>query len=95
MTIYDYLIAGNDWMNLKGVPLKEDDSDEQIFIHNKFFEGKYLEEIQELINYPKKKGWNFIPDFRVYGGTTPDAEMVGWIYPNATILETKQQVNNN
>ena len=88
MTIYDFLMDGNDWMELKGVPVVEDDSDEQRYIHNKFFEGKYLEEMYELIAYPKKMGWNFIPDFWVYGGSTPDANIVSWIYPNATILET-------
>jgi len=80
MTIQDFIKQGHKWIELNGVPVRDSHSKSIVFIHNHFFEGKELEFQNELIsNFMKlcpDKEWSW----RVYGGETPDADMVGWIY---------------
>lgn len=80
MTIQDFIKQGHKWIELKGVPVRDSHSKSIVFIHNHFFEGKELEFQNELIsNFMKlcpDKEWSW----RVYGGDTPDADIVDWIY---------------
>lgn len=80
MTIQDFIKQGHKWIELKGVPVRDSHSKNIVFIHNHFFEGKELNFQNELIS----KFMELCPDeewsWRVYGGDTPDADMVGWIY---------------
>lgn len=50
MTIQEYIKQGNEWIDLKGVPVCERDSEGIAFIHNKFFEGKELEFQNKVIS---------------------------------------------
>lgn len=80
MTIQDFIKQGHKWIELKGVPVRDSHSKSIVFIHNHFFEGKELEFQNELIadlmKHCPDREWHW----RVYGGDTPDDDMVGWIY---------------
>ena len=80
MTIQEFIKQGHKWIELKGVPVRDSHSKSTVFIHNHFFEGKELEFQNELIAHFMKhcpdREWHW----RVYGGDTPDDDMVGWIY---------------
>ena len=95
MTIQKYIKQGNEWIDLKGVPVHERDHKGIAFIHNKFFEGKELEFQNKVISSLMK----LCPDrewcWRVYGGDTPDANMVEWIWTQfSEIVRTVDAVRN-
>ena len=95
MTIQEYIKQGNEWIDLKGVPVHERDHKGIAFIHNKFFEGKELEFQNKVISSLMK----LCPDrewcWRVYGGDTPDANMVEWIWTQfSEIVRTVDAVRN-
>lgn len=80
MTIQKFIKQGHKWIELKGVPVRDSHSEAIMYIHNKFFEGKELEFQNEVLSHLMEvcpdRDWNH----RVYGGDTPDANMVSWIY---------------
>ena len=95
MTVQQYIKQGNNWIDLKGVPVREQDSENIVFIHNKFFEGKELEfqnkVISSFMEHCPDCDWND----RVYGGETPDADRVSWIYTQvAEIVRTVDAVRD-
>ena len=95
MTIQDYIKQGNEWINLKGVPMREQDSENIMFIHNKFFSGEELifqnKVISSFLEICPDRDWVW----RVYGGNTPDANMVKWIYTQIVeIVKTADAVYN-
>ena len=95
MTIQEYIKQGNEWIDLKGVPVYERDRKGIAFIHNKFFEGKELEFQNKVISSLME----LCPDsewcWRVYGGDTPDADMVEWIYTQvAELVRTVEAVRD-
>lgn len=83
MTIQDYLKEGNSFASLKNKPIK--DGENTVFIHEKFFTQEALEE--------HKRMWSECPDDAsykykesLYGGDTPDAKWVDWIYTYSAIV---------
>ena len=95
MTIQEYIKQGNEWIDLKGVPVHERDHKGIAFIHNKFFEGKELEfqnkVISSLMELCPDREWCW----RIYGGDTPDANMVEWIWTQfSEIVRTVDAVRN-
>ena len=95
MTIQKYIKQGNEWIDLKGVPVHERDHKGIAFIHNKFFEGKELEfqnkVISSLMELCPDREWCW----RIYGGDTPDANMVEWIWTQfSEIVRTVDAVRN-
>jgi hypothetical protein len=95
MTIQEYIKQGNEWIDLKGVPVYERDRKGIAFIHNKFFEGKELEFQNKVISSLME----LCPDsewcWRVYGGDAPDADVVGWIYTQvAELVRTVEAVRD-
>lgn len=78
MTVKEYIQQGNEWTDMKNVPVGNERH--YVFIHNAFFEGKELEFQESLISQTKKLCPEAVGQVRVYGGETPDADMVGWIY---------------
>lgn len=79
MTVQQYIQKGHKWMDMKGVPVRCFDERKNVFIHNKFFEGKELQFQNELIAFLMKNCPKRVWCWRVYGGDTPDANMVQWI----------------
>lgn len=78
MTVKEYIQKGHKWTDMKGVPVGDDQHIQ--FIHNKFFEGEELKFQNKLIRECKKLCPKVVGEVRVYGGDTPDANMVDWIY---------------
>ena len=79
MTVKEYIQKGHKWIDMKGVPVRDGGRDRQ-FIHNHFFEGEELKFQNLLIRESKKICPKVVGEVRVYGGDTPDANMVDWIY---------------
>lgn len=95
MTIQEYIKQGHEWIDLKGVPVREQDSVSVVFIHNKFFEGKELEFQNKVISSLMKVCPELIWEWRVYGGDTPNANMVDWIYTQVSeIVRTVDAVRD-
>lgn len=95
MTIQGYIKQGNGWTDLKGVPVRTDETEDISFIHDKFFEGKELEFQNKVISSLMESCPDRDLNWRVYGGKTPDANMVGWIYTQVTeIVRTADAVRN-
>ena len=76
MTIQEYIKKGNEWIDLKGVPVHDCNSKNVAFIHNHFFKGKELEFQNKIISSWRKICPKHIWEWRVYGGDTPDANRV-------------------
>ena len=95
MTIQEYIKKGNEWIDLKGVPVHDCNSKNVAFIHNHFFEGKELEFQNKIISSWRKICPKHIWEWRVYGGDTPDANMVEWIWTQfSEIVRTVDAVRN-
>lgn len=95
MTIQEYIKQGHEWIDLKGVPVHECDRKDVAFIHNKFFEGKELEFQNKVISSFMKICPELVWEWRVYGGETPDANMVEWIWTQSwEIVRTVDAVRN-
>ena len=95
MTIQEYIKKGNAWIDLKGVPVHDCNSKNVAFIHNHFFEGKELEFQNEIISSWRKICPKHIWEWRVYGGDTPDANVVEWIWTQfSEIVRTVDAVRN-
>ena len=95
MTIQEYIKKGNEWIDLKGVPVHDCNSKNVAFIHNHFFEGKELEFQNKIISSWRKMCPKHIWEWRVYGGDTPDANMVEWIWTQfSEIVRTVDAVRN-
>lgn len=80
MTVKEYIQKGHKWIDMKGVPVRDGEDGSIQFIHNKFFEGEELKFQNLLIRESKKICPKVVGEVRVYGGDTPDANMVNWIY---------------
>ena len=80
MTVKEYIQKGHKWIDMKGVPVRDGEDGSIQFIHNKFFEGEELKFQNLLIRESKKICTKVVGEVRVYGGDTPDANMVNWIY---------------
>ena len=80
MTVKEYIQKGHKWIDMKGVPVRDGEDGSIQFIHNKFFEGEELKFQNLLIRESKKICPKVVGEVRVYGGDTPDANMVDWIY---------------
>lgn len=87
MTIQEYIKQGHEWIDLKGVPVHECDRKDVAFIHIKFFEGKELEFQNKVISSFMKICPELVWEWRVYGGDTPDANMVEWIWTQSWEIE--------
>lgn len=95
MTVKEYIQKGHKWIDMKGVPVREEHFTYNRFIHNNFFEGKELKFQKTLITKLKKLCPEAVGEVRVYGGDTPDANMVGWIYTQcAEIVRTIEAVRD-
>lgn len=80
---------------MMGVPVREQHEKNIRYIHNNFFEGKELQFQNKVISSCMKICPKHIWDWRVYGGDTPDANMVSWIYTQVTyIVKTSDAVRD-
>lgn len=84
MTVKEYIQKGHKWIDMKGVPVRDGEDGSIQFIHNHFFEGEELKFQNLLIRESKKICPKVVGEVRVYGGDTPDANMVDWIYTQCT-----------
>ena len=83
MTIQEYLKEGNSFASLENKPIKEDNK--TVFIHKNFFTQKALDGHKNMwADVPNDASFKY--QERLYGGETPDAKWVDWIYTNTAIV---------
>lgn len=81
MNIYDF-IRKYDYAALKGKHI--DVCGQKYFIHDRLFTPEETKEHNWAVERIKR---GRKPCFRLYGGITPDAELVYWIYPTYEVIE--------